>query len=381
MKVILSSLKTLNWFKALVAVSACASLILFHSCRKDELKSELNMEQKDFQDLQGMNFRPRSGSISNSLKIYFGPEKFIAGSTKPFLESQSLSNPDFENYMDFFIRVQNGDGGNTKVNKMEISIDGTLILTQSDFRKNAKTVTKQLTNLGPASILEVKLDASKGRYIRITIEATAKELADIEGNVYKTVKIGSQWWMAENLKTTRYNDGSPIPNITGNPEWESSYGPAYCWYDNDIANKDLYGALYNTYAAFMGADVENDRRQICPTGWHVPLSRDWYMLMLTLDPDAIENANPASETAGGKLKEAGTSHWLSPNTGATNESGFTALPAGKRHENGIFMNKGEIAWWWGDAGTSIRSVDYNSTYVGLGETNNNHGFSVRCVRN
>lgn len=115
--------------------------------------------------------------------------------------------------------------------------------------------------------------------------------------------------------------------------------------------------------------------------WHVPLSRDWYMLMLTLDPDAIENANPASETAGGKLKEAGTSHWLSPNTGATNESGFTALPAGKRHENGIFMNNGEITWWWGDAGTSIRSVDYNSTYVGFGETNNNYGFSVRCVRN
>ncbi len=164
-------------------------------------------------------------------------------------------------------------------------------------------------------------------------------ITDIEGNYYNIVTIGSQVWMAENLKTTRYNDGSNIPNVTDNATWDALTSPAYAWYDNNIANKVTYGALYNWYAVETG--------KLCPVGWHVPT--DAQLTRLT-------NYVGGESVAGGKLKEIGTTHWNSPNEGATDEYGFTALPGGVRLLNGVFYSIGNLGSWWS-------SIDTLSTYA------------------
>ena len=195
---------------------------------------------------------------------------------------------------------------------------------------------------------------------------------DIDGNIYHTVIIGNQIWLAENLKTTKYNDGTPVPLVTDNTGWIKLITPGYCWYDNDIARKDPYGALYNWYAVHSG--------NLCPTGWHVPSDSEWTTLTDFLGGES---------TAGGKLKETGTIHWDSPNTGATNESGFSALPGGFRGAQGIWYNIG----YWGQYWTSTspyESVAYyrmmasDSEGVDNGKGNAIQrlcGLSVRCIMN
>ena len=144
-------------------------------------------------------------------------------------------------------------------------------------------------------------------------------VTDFDGNVYYTVTIGSQVWLAGNLKTVKYNDGTDIPLVTDKTAWGALTTPGYCWLNNDKAtNKDTYGALYNYYVVDPAA---NGGKNVCPTGWKVPTNDEWTALTTYLNGEAA---------AGGKLKEAGTAHWQTPNTGATNETGFTALPAGGR---------------------------------------------------
>ena len=153
-------------------------------------------------------------------------------------------------------------------------------------------------------------------------EPPSEPVTDAEGNIYKTVKIGDQIWMAENLKTTKYNDGKEIPEITDGTMWAGLKAGAYCWYQNyQSSNKNTYGAIYNGYAVSTG--------NLCPTGWHVPELADWQMLR-EFSGDTI--------TGGGKLKEVGIIHWLTPNKGADNSSGFTALPAGIRYFEGTFVS-------------------------------------------
>lgn len=137
-------------------------------------------------------------------------------------------------------------------------------------------------------------------------------VTDVDGNVYQTIGIGSQFWIAENLKTTKYNDGTSIPLVTDNRDWSLLFTPAYCWYNNDeINNKITYGALYNWYTLNTG--------KLCPSGWHVPNNTEWAVLASYLG---------GPEVAGGKMKVPGTDYWNSPNTGATNSSGFSAFPGG-----------------------------------------------------
>jgi len=197
-------------------------------------------------------------------------------------------------------------------------------------------------------------------------------VTDIDDNIYHTVIIGNQVWLTENLKTTKYNDGSVIPLVTDNTGWISLSSPGFCWYNNESANKDIYGALYNWYAVNTG--------KLCPTGWHVPSDGEWTALTDFLGGESI---------AGGKLKETGISHWLSPNTGATNESGFTALPGGFRGAQGICYHIG----YWGNFWTStspFESVAYyrvtaaDSESVDNGKNNAVQrlcGHSVRCLMN
>ena len=157
-------------------------------------------------------------------------------------------------------------------------------------------------------------------------------LTDIDGNVYKTVTIGTQTWMAENLKVTHYRNGDPITYVTDNGVWAAQndvfagYG-AYCWPNGDMANKDVYGALYNGYTVF-------DSRNIAPVGWHVPSLDEWKTIINYLGGESV---------AGGKLKETGTLHWTIPNTDATNKTCFSALPGGSRtKDTGTYTNFGTM---------------------------------------
>jgi len=191
---------------------------------------------------------------------------------------------------------------------------------------------------------------------------------DIEGNVYHIVKIGTQVWMMENLKTTKYNDGTSIPMITDATAWENLNSAGFCWYDNDsIANKNTYGALYNWNAVNNG--------KLAPAGWHIASDADWTTLTTYLGGDSV---------AGGKLKEKGTSHWQLPNTRATNESDFTAIPGGYRHMDGEFFEIGQSGNWWSSTNANtdnayFRGMAYNYYYISRNVYNKQFGFSVRCV--
>jgi uncharacterized protein (TIGR02145 family) len=195
-------------------------------------------------------------------------------------------------------------------------------------------------------------------------------LTDVDGNSYNTVWIGEQLWMAENLKTTKYNDGTSIPLEWDAWTWSNLNTPAYCWYNNDEATGNTYGALYNWYTVSTG--------NLCPAGWHVPTDAEWTMLTTYLGGENV---------AGGKLKEIGTSHWNSPNTGATNETGFTAVPGGYRHYyDGSFGGIGDYGVWWSATQThqdwaTLRSVGYDRSNVHRDANYYmQYGLSVRCLR-
>ena len=193
-------------------------------------------------------------------------------------------------------------------------------------------------------------------------------VTDINGNVYHTVIIGTQVWMIENLKTTKYRDGSNIPLVTGYTDWMRLTTPGYCWYDNDRGTyKETYGALYNWHAVIAG--------KLCPTCWHIPTDEEWVVLMEYLGGSVV---------AGGKLKETGTAHWNSPNTGATNETGFAALAGGNRGIDGSFYMMGRRGSWWSVTeynawSAKSMNIDYDDDEmkdIAYGKTN---GMSARCI--
>lgn len=196
-------------------------------------------------------------------------------------------------------------------------------------------------------------------------------MTDRDGNVYATVAIGAQVWAAESLRTTRYADGTAIPPVSDGTAWSGLSEGARCSYANDDANAATYGYLYNWYAV-------SDGRKLCPAGWHVPSRAEWETLVAALG---------GLGTAGGSLKEAGMAHWSSPNTGATNSSGFTALPAGYRYANGSYFDVRLAAFFW--TSTSTGSADnafarslFHDDAAAYEETNNDakSGMSVRCIK-
>lgn len=203
-------------------------------------------------------------------------------------------------------------------------------------------------------------------------------VTDIDGNQYLTVTIGTQTWMRENLRTTRYRNGDPIPEVLLNSDWGALASGAWSWYDHDPEKDKPYGKLYNWYAV-------NDLRGLCPTGWHVPSGNDtsseWKTLIDFLGGLGV---------AGGKMKtkgtiQAGTGYWQDPNTGATNESGFTGLPGGFRGSTGIFFDLGVngICWSSTESSTSnawFRGLGDNTVIVSQDRLGKRLGFSVRCLR-
>ncbi len=196
-------------------------------------------------------------------------------------------------------------------------------------------------------------------------------LTDIDGNVYQTVLIGNQAWIRMNLKTTRFSDSTPIPQVTDNTAWSSLSSAAFCWYTNDKSNNiSNYGALYNWYAVNSG--------KLCPAGWHVPSEKEWNTLSEYLGGESL---------AGGKLKESGEDHWYSPNLGASDDYGFTALPGGYRTglSTGNFRARGFAGWWWASTEDTVisargRLIFFDASELVPGSGLKTNGYAVRCVK-
>ncbi len=195
-------------------------------------------------------------------------------------------------------------------------------------------------------------------------------LIDIEGNSYKTIGIGSQIWMAENLRTTKLNDGTIIPNLSDDSIWVKLQTVGLCWYNNDsVKFQKFYGPLYNFYAV--------NTSQLCPIGWHVPDKSEWEKLALFVGGENV---------AGGKLKESDGSHWNDPNKCILSNYNFMALPGGNReHFKGKFIDSGSLGYWWSSFSESFFISDCFSmscydTHLNRFEINKREGLNVRCIK-
>ena len=208
---------------------------------------------------------------------------------------------------------------------------------------------------------------------------------DIDANTYKTIRIGRQLWLAENLKVTHYRNGDPIAKVTDHNEWNNLTTGAYCSYANNDTNMEIYGLLYNWYAVY-------DERGLAPNGWHIPTDAEWKELeiYLGMSASASDSIGPRGTDEGGKLKENSTIYWQSPNSGATNISGFEALPGGYRLSNKGYFELCGTGMWWATRNSVndpysawTRSLMYNHAQVDrmylFGQSS--FGFFVRCVRN
>jgi uncharacterized protein (TIGR02145 family) len=193
-------------------------------------------------------------------------------------------------------------------------------------------------------------------------------VTDIDGNEYHTIIIGSQIWIVENLRTTRFNDGTKIPMVSVDKLWGKTTSPAYCWQNNDsVNNKSVYGALYNWYAV--------NTNKLCPAGWHAPADKEW----ITLGKDALGDKYGANE-----LKERGNIHWQNYDEGGNNVSGFTALPGGDRLDIGTFEKLGETGFFWSiteyDRHNGLAcTIEWNHVNMFI-IINKQNGYSVRCLK-
>lgn len=229
---------------------------------------------------------------------------------------------------------------------------------------NLKTVTRGLFVAFLAVFLqscETKTKVSMYKYFDTT--------TDIEGNVYKIVEIHGQTWFAENLRTTKLNDGTPIQNGTHYEIWKNADTAAYCWYNNEQYNYGAtYGALYNWHAVNTG--------KLCPHGWKVPGEEDWMTLI-----DSLKGV----DVAGGRMKHTGAQYWTVANVQATNSSGFTALPGGCRNIISEYKFINDRGFWWSrsrydDSSAWFHSLYYYSGKIYTEKFHTRSGFSVRCVK-
>lgn len=248
--------------------------------------------------------------------------------------------------------------------------NGSLIYSISGTPSSEGTASFAVDFGGKSCSIIVKVED----VVQNPISGYGPKITDIDGNFYKTVYIGKQQWMAENLKVSKYNDGTTIPNITDDNQWQNNKSGAWSYYNNDLTNNVKYGKLYNWYAMSQTA---NGNKNLCPVGWHVSTDIDWEVLLKYI----------GEENTGGKMKETGTSNWSAPNTDATNTSLFTGLPGGSRDNNGSFYEIGGSGYWW----KTILDSPSTTVWFNFLESQNgyihgdfhyyrNIGFSIRCVK-
>jgi uncharacterized protein (TIGR02145 family) len=252
-----------------------------------------------------------------------------------------------------------------KLNRMKKTFLLTIFVSLYIFSNAQELVqTGNLYTAGEASSVFKKLPEAPDEAM---ITESIHNIMDNDKNSYPVIRIGNQLWMAENLRTTTFNDGTNIPIVSDNKLWSKMISPGYCTYNNDAGKyKTQYGILYNGYTVSTG--------KLCPVGWHVPSEAEWLAL-----------TNYCGETAaGGKLKKR--DNWMSPNTGATNTTGFAALPGGSRGNLGSFMDAGIRGHWWSsseNAKTDFwnRTMSYSNSDVSGSSDHKQSGLSVRCVKN
>lgn len=306
-------------------------------------------------------------------------------------------------------RIANGDiAEGTKVNLRKVefgkqtlynveasivhSMDAPLLLGQSVLQRLGKFSVDYSNNtmiVGGGSVVSKKSNSNSNT--TSTTSSTTGTVTDINGKVYKTVKIGIQWWMAENLDVDKFRNGDPIPLVKSDAEWiktGENKQPAWCYYDNDPANGSIYGKLYNWY-------VVADTRGLCPVGWHVPIDSEWNQLVKYLDPIADISIGGIN-FSGRFMKQVGNlqpaSRFLEyPNIEVTNPSGFTGLTGGFREYDGEFYNITYNGSWWSsmDDTTNSRSERF-ATYRELWHDKDGLiytygiraiGASIRCIKN
>jgi len=274
------------------------------------------------------------------------------------------------------------DNGSSDINESGICINTTDDSSTADFSAVSDATngefSVELTNLQPETTYFVWAFATNsegtafGKSVQFKTEALKIEYGanakDIDGNEYRTVVIGTQTWMVENLKVTKYNDGSSIETTTEDSKWNTLTNGGYCWYNNDEATyKNPYGAIYNWYAVNSG--------KLCPKGWHVPSDKEWEKLAAHLG---------GIYTAGEKLKESGTQHWKTGTYG-TNETGFTAVGAGTRNFFGSYDGLGRFGCYWSSNEVDDKRANYwnlDDSHAGLTITifDKATGYSVRCIK-
>ncbi|MDP8315349.1 MAG: FISUMP domain-containing protein [Candidatus Celaenobacter antarcticus] len=288
-----------------------------------------------------------------------------------------VNNSEFVEGTEITITVDATD--NKEVDKVEFYIDGSKVSTDNtepyEYEWDTGTA-KNTTHTIYAKAYDTSDNSSTSDVITVTITEGTGTVTDIDGNVYHTIIIDNQEWMMENLKVTHYRNGDSILTGYSNTEWTGLSSGAYCVYDNDPSNCDTYGNLYNWYAV-----DEDDSRGLAPEGWHVPTDDEWQILV---------NYLGGSSVAGGKMKSTGTIEggdglWYEPNTGATNASGFTALPGGYRYYGGYYYGMGGNGYFWSSTENSSNlawylALHYSYTTICRSYYDKHYGMSVRCVR-
>lgn len=287
--------------------------------------------------------------IQGLSQTYTSSINFVTGSSVPG------ANPPTRR----MVILGNGNIGIGKINPTSrLDVSGVVNVNNNNITNVATPV-----NAGDA-VNKSYVDALMDRLY----EQGVLKIKDVDGNFYNVVKIGNQFWMAENLKTTKYNNGIAIPFLPNSTQWNSDTVGAYCYYNNDINIGKEYGYLYNWYSVV-------NVNKLCPSGWHVPTMSE---------VNTLRNYLGGESVAGGKLKETGTTHWLSPNIGATNETGFTAIPNGDRNYFGTYEAFGYSVAFWStqDLGSFggvfvLGSGDAQMIVRGWGKPT---GLPVRCLK-
>ncbi len=323
------------------------------------------------------------------------PEPVMEATGISFLSGDNQSATVGTELIDFIkvvVTDQNGDffeGATVHFELTEGSLSSTTETTNVGGEAAVKWTLGTTVGTQTLTVTAFKADGTThitGSPLTFTATGTAITVTDVNGNTYQAVIIGEQVWMAENLKTTNYDNagtaGAEIPLVTDNTVWADFSGnagdKAYCYYNNNAnEEKNTYGALYTYDAATNGDNSGSNVQGICPTGWHLPNDTEWSELITYLGGNTV---------AGGKMKEAGMAHWESPNEGATNESGFTALPSGFRTDDtGEFITMGVINYWWSATQENdYRAWNYKvrsaSSWIDHLDYDKSMGFSVRCVQ-
>ncbi|MCK5148957.1 fibrobacter succinogenes major paralogous domain-containing protein [bacterium] len=286
-----------------------------------------------------------------------------------------ISNVSFEQrtdgslIVDIYYDLSDDDGENKKI-VVEASADNGATWTLACTSLTGDVGTGIALGTGKHVVWDFFADnpnVSGDQYIIRVKALETGTMTDQDGNVYQTVKIGNQWWMAENLRVTHYRNGHPVPQVYNKTDWANVNIGACCYYDNDAGDAATYGCLYNWAAV---THVSN----LAPSGWHVPSDAEWDTLTTYLGGESV---------AGAKLKEEGYSHWNSGNL-ATNESGFTALGDGYRASSGVFQFRHSVVMFWSSTvfydHAWCRSINHNELKVWPHVYLQSFGFSVRLVK-